>query len=103
MRTTLWMMYLSVLLAGTALAQSPVTRAPDTSGSATKPNGTTGAATQVPTLTDTEIKQALEQEGFSNITVRHKNNGHADVTTMKSGRTQKLDVDPTTGQATAGD
>jgi hypothetical protein len=65
------------------------------------PSGTTGAATQKPTLTDAKIQQSLEQEGFSNLMVQHKGGGHADVTAMKGGRTQRLDVDPTTGKTTA--
>lgn len=75
---TLWTMPLSVLLATTVLAQAPMTQAPSTS-------------TPVPTLTDTEMKQAVEQQGFSNALTQSQSGSHADVTATTDKTTTEPD------------
>ena len=80
---SLWTTTLAALLAAPVMAQ----QAPPVAG-------TPHAA-----LSDAQIKQHLEQQGFSNVQVRDHSKGHVDVTAMKGGKSQKLEVDPATGQA----
>jgi len=82
MRSSLWLTTLATLLAGPTLAQAPPI------------SGTPHAA-----LTDSQIKQHLEQQGYSNVVVRDHAKGHVDVTAMKGGKNEKLEVNPATGQA----
>jgi len=84
LRNHLWLTTLASLLAAPVMAQQAV---PPVAG-------TPHAA-----LTDVQIKQHLEQQGYTNVTVGQHSKGHVDVTAMKGGKNQKLEVDPATGQA----
>jgi len=50
-------------------------------------------------MTDTQIVQQLEKQGYSNVKVTDHDRGHVDVMAMKGGQQQKLAVNPSTGQA----
>ncbi len=50
-------------------------------------------------MSDAQIKQKLESEGYTNVTIRKHDKDHVDVTATKNGKTQKLAVNPQTGQA----
>jgi hypothetical protein len=48
-------------------------------------------------MTDTQIVQQLERQGYSNVKVTDHDRGHVDVMAMKGGQQQKLAVNPSTG------
>jgi peptidase YpeB-like protein len=56
------------------------------------------AGAQTP-MTEAQIRQKLEAEGYSNIKVTEHAKSHIDVTASKNGKTEKLAVDPRTGTA----
>lgn len=49
-------------------------------------------------VTDAQIKQNLESQGYSNIKISRHEASHVDVTASKNGQVQKLAVNPQTGQ-----
>jgi len=67
------------------------------------PNGTAGipsTSTLSHAMTDAQIKQHLEAQGYSNVVIDHTNDdGKVYATAMKNGKSQKLAVDSVTGQA----
>jgi len=73
----------ALLVSGAALAQG-------TSPSATGQSGT---------MSDSQIRQQLESQGYSNVKITQHDKNHVDVTASKSGQAQKLVVNPQTGQA----
>lgn len=61
-----------------------------------------GAATNVQAtgMTDAQIRQKLESEGYTNVRVTDHDKGHVDVTAAKGGKSTKLAVNPQSGQVT---
>ena len=55
--------------------------------------------TQSGIMSDAQIKQTLESQGYTNVRVTEHDKNHVDVTASKNGQTQKLAVDPRTGQS----
>jgi hypothetical protein len=51
-------------------------------------------------MTDAQIQQKLQSEGYSNIKVTEHDKSHIDVTATKNGKTEKLAVNPSTGAVT---
>lgn len=49
-------------------------------------------------VSDAQIKQNLESQGYSNIQIKRHDKGHIDVTGSKDGKTEKFAVNPQTGQ-----
>ncbi len=49
-------------------------------------------------VSDAQIKQNLESQGYSNIQISRHEASHVDVTASKNGKTEKLAVNPKTGQ-----
>ena len=74
----------SLLLSGAAFAQAP-----------TPSQTTTGRAGS---MSDTQIVQRLEQQGYNSVRVTNHDKGHVDVMASKGGQTQRLPVDPAAGQ-----
>ncbi len=72
---------------------SPSTRpaTPPSSGSSTAPGA--GGSGSSAAITGEEIKEALEQRGFSDVQVLPGGAGHR-VTAMKDGKQVQLEVDP---------
>lgn len=64
---------------------------------AAEKQSTSGAGAS--TMSDSQIKQKLESEGYSNVQIKEHDKGHVDVTATKNGKTEKLAVNPQTGQA----
>lgn len=71
--------------------------------------GTSGAAlavdgpatlVQATPMTDAQIQQKLQSEGYTNAKVTKHDKDHVDVTAMKNGKAVKLAVNPQTGAAT---
>lgn len=52
-------------------------------------------------MSDAQIKQKLESEGYSNVQIKEHDKNHVDVTATKNGKSEKLAVNPQTGQSTA--
>ena len=52
-------------------------------------------------MSDAQITQRLESQGYSNVKVTAHDKGHVDVTASKNGQNQKLAINPQTGQAMA--
>ena len=48
-------------------------------------------------MSDTEIQQKLQGQGYSNVKIGEHDKGHVDVTATKNGKVEKLAVDPATG------
>ena len=48
-------------------------------------------------MTDTEIQQKLQGQGYTNIQIREHDKNHVDVTATKNGKVEKLAVDPQSG------
>ena len=65
-----------------------------TSQSLAAENGTTGSGR----MNDVQIKQKLEAEGYTNVRIKEHEKKHVDVTATKHGKSQRLAVDPKTGQ-----
>jgi hypothetical protein len=51
--------------------------------------------------TDSQITQSLESQGYSNIQISRHERSHIDVRATKSGKTERLAVNPQTGQISA--
>jgi uncharacterized protein YdbL (DUF1318 family) len=56
-----------------------------------------GAAFAV-NLDDAKIQQQLESQGYSNVQIVKREKNHVDVTAMKNGKSEKLEVDSNTGR-----
>lgn len=48
-------------------------------------------------MSDSQIEQKLQQQGYTNIKIGEHDKGHVDVTATKNGAAEKLAVDPATG------
>ena len=59
-----------------------------------------GAATNVQAtgMTDAQIRQKLEAEGYTNVRITGHDKGHVDVTAAQGGKSTKLAVNPQSGQ-----
>jgi hypothetical protein len=51
-------------------------------------------------MTDAQIQQKLQSEGYSNVKITEHAKSHIDVTATKDGKTEKLAVNRTTGAVT---
>ena len=69
-----------------------------TSGTPAPGSTTTVQATP---MTDAQIQQKLQSEGYTNVQVTKHDKGHIDVTAMKNGKAEKLAVNPQTGALTS--
>ena len=49
---------------------------------------------------DTQIKQKLASDGYTNVQITGRHGNHVDVTATKNGKAEKLAVNPETGVAT---
>jgi hypothetical protein len=57
---------------------------------------------QAAPMTDTQIQQKLESEGYTNVQITGHEKTQIDATATKNGATQKLSVDAQTGNVAAG-
>lgn len=48
-------------------------------------------------MTDAQIQQKLQSEGYSNVKITEHAKSHIDVTATKDGKTEKLAVNRSTG------
>ncbi|HEY4042072.1 MAG TPA: PepSY domain-containing protein [Rhodopila sp.] len=48
-------------------------------------------------MTDAQIQQKLQSEGYSNVKITEHAKSHIDVTATKDGKTEKLAVNKSTG------
>ena len=69
------------------------------SGAAMAQGTSSGATGQSGTMSDSQIRQKLESQGYSNVKITDHDKNHVDVTASKNGQSQKLAVNPRTGQA----
>lgn len=62
-----------------------------------------GSATtvQATPMTNAQIQQKLQSEGYTNVQVTKHDKSHIDVTATKNGKTEKLAVNPQTGALTS--
>lgn len=51
-------------------------------------------------MTDAQIQQKLQSQGYTNVQVTKHEKGHVDVTATKNGKAEKLAVNPQTGAPT---
>ncbi|MCB4806456.1 hypothetical protein QO001_006438 [Methylobacterium brachiatum] len=51
------------------------------------------------TVDEPKIRQYLEAQGYSDIRIVKTEGDHVDVTAVKNGKSEKLDVDPQTGKS----
>jgi predicted aspartyl protease len=63
-------------------------------GTATAGSATTVQATM---MTDAQVQQKLQSEGYTNVQVTKHDKGHIDVMATKNGKAEKLAVNPQTG------
>ena len=63
-------------------------------------NDVSGSVTriQASTMSDAQIRQKLEAQGYSNVQIKERDKGHVDVTAAKNGKSEKLSVNPQSGQ-----
>ena len=59
--------------------------------------GSSGLAFAQGMMTDAQIQQKLQSEGYANVQVKKHDKDHIDVTAMKNGKAEKLAVNPQTG------
>jgi hypothetical protein len=61
-----------------------------------------GSATKVQatTMTDAQVRQKLEGEGYTDVRIGERDKGYIEVTAAKDGKTEKLAVNPQSGQVT---
>lgn len=60
--------------------------------------GPTSQSLAAGSMSDVQIKQKLEAEGYGNVVIKEHEKDHVDVTASKNGRSQRLAVNPRTGQ-----
>ncbi|HEX4178810.1 MAG TPA: PepSY domain-containing protein, partial [Rhizomicrobium sp.] len=48
-------------------------------------------------MTDAQIQQKLQSEGYTNVKITEHDKSHIDVTATKDGKTEKLAVNRSTG------
>lgn len=53
---------------------------------------------QATTMTDAQVRQKLEAQGYTNVRITEHDKSHIDVTAAKNGKSEKLAVDPGSGQ-----
>lgn len=63
-------------------------------------NQVRGPATniQAVTMSDAQIRQKLEAEGYTNVQIKDRDKSHYDVTATKDGKSEKFAVNPQSGQ-----
>ena len=59
--------------------------------------GSSGLAFAQGMMTDVQIQQKLQSEGYANVQVTKHDKGQIDVMAMKNGKAEKLAVNPQTG------
>ncbi len=59
--------------------------------------GLSGLAFAQGMMTDAQIQQKLQSEGYANVQVTKHDKGHIDVMATKKGKAEKLAVNPQTG------
>lgn len=55
---------------------------------------------QATTMTDAQVRQKLEAQGYTNVRITEHDKSHIDVIAAKNGKSEKLAVDPRSGQVT---
>jgi hypothetical protein len=80
---------------GTTISPSATTPAPNaTTGATTSPSTTPGSGTSSPTMSEVQIKQKLEKDGYTNITgLKAANDGAWMGKAMRNGKEVTVDVD----------
>jgi hypothetical protein len=58
---------------------------------------------QAAAMSDAQIKQKLESEGYANVRITEHDKDHVDATATKNGKPEKLAVNPQTGQVMPAD
>jgi hypothetical protein len=53
---------------------------------------------QATTMTDAQVQQKLESEGYTHVRIRERGKTYVEVTAAKDGKAEKLAVDPQSGQ-----
>jgi hypothetical protein len=48
-------------------------------------------------MTDTDIQQKLQGQGYTNVQIREHDKNHVDVTATRNGKVEKLAIDPQSG------
>lgn len=61
--------------------------------------GSSGFAFGQGAMTDAQIQQKLQSEGYTNVQVTKHDKDHIDVRAMRNGKAEKLAVNPQTGAA----
>lgn len=56
-------------------------------------------AQQAKTMSDAQITQKLQAQGYSNVQIKEHDKDHVDVSATKDGKRMELSVNPQTGQA----
>jgi hypothetical protein len=51
-------------------------------------------------MTDAQIRQKVESEGYTNVRITDHDKNHVDVSAAEGGKTAKLVVNPPSGQVT---
>lgn len=99
-----------LLLSGAAFAQTTSTaKTQSTTGHQTTQSGSTATGNSASTfsnsttpsatkVSDTQIEQNLEKQGYSNVKVTSREQNRIHVMASKNGQNQNLLVDPSTGQ-----
>ena len=52
-------------------------------------------------MTDAQVRQKLEAQGYTNVQIKERDKGHIDVTAARNDRSEKLAVNPQSGQVTS--
>jgi hypothetical protein len=55
---------------------------------------------QATTMTDAQVRQKLEGQGYTNVRITEHDKSHIDVIAVRNGKSEKLAVDPQSGQVT---
>lgn len=95
-----------LMLSGVAFAQSSSTaRTQTTTGNQATESSSTASGRTATTLSksgtqmsDSQIEQSLEKQGYSNVKVTGHEQGAIQATASKDGKNQNLKVDPITGE-----
>jgi hypothetical protein len=62
--------------------------------------GSSATNVQATRMTDAQVRQKLEAEGYTNVQIKDHDKTHIDVTAAKNGKPAKLAVNPQSGQIT---
>jgi len=63
-----------------------------------KPSTRPATRIQAATMTDTQVRQKLESEGYTNVRIRERGKTYVEVTAAKDGKTEKLALNPQSDQ-----